>query len=176
MSRARSLAALTAAASLAGALAASGSAATPLHWNETAKDGSTAVLRFRVTSLTVTQTGWSAHVAFSNLSKKVVQVGNQFGIAFFANGKATDPTKATALVQATSFSPARPAKLEPGQTWTGIISGAGALETTKTSGYVRVLFGPFAGVPGEKGTIDWITDHATQVAATSVAGSGGLVA
>lgn len=162
------------AAVTAGLLVAPAFAAKKLHWNETYKDKAGRVLNFQVTSLSVTQTTWTAHVSFQNLSKKTVQVGNQFGIAFFATAKTEDPTKASALVQATTFSPARPTALKPGASWSGVISGTGQLSTAKTSGYARILFGPFLHVPGQKGTSTyWITDHVTSVPATSVSSSGG---
>ncbi len=147
----------------AGLLAAPALAAKPLNWNETFKDADGKVLNFRVMSLTVTQTGWTAHVSFANLSKQTIHVGNEFGIAFFANAKTTDPIRATALGQATSFSPNRPTVLKPGARWTGTIGGTGQLETTATSGYTRILFGPFTGVPGHKGATYWITDHETRI-------------
>jgi hypothetical protein len=152
----------------AGLLVTPAFAAKALHWNETFKNADGKVLNFRVTSLTVTQTSWSAKVSFANLSKQTVQVGNEFGIAFFANAKTTDPIKASALSQATAFSPKRPTALKPGATWSGVISGTGQLETAKTSGYLRVLFGPFVGVPGQKAATSWITDHSTSIPATAL--------
>jgi hypothetical protein len=150
-------------------------AAQRLHWNETYTSGKTAVMNFKVTSLTVTQKTWTAHVSFENLSNRVIKVGNQFAIAFFASAKTSDPTRASALIQATTFSPARPTALKPGATWRGVIGGTGALSTPKTSGHARILFGPFRNLPGQKGVTYWITNHQTPVAATSVASSGGAL-
>ncbi len=160
-------------AATAGLLVAPAFAAKKLHWNETYKNSAGRVLNFQVTSLSVTQSTWTAHVSFQNLSKKTVKVGNQFAIAFFATAKTEDPAKASSLVQATTFSPARPTVLGPGASWSGVISGTGQLSTKTTSGFVRILFGPFLDVPGQKGTTYWITDHETSVPATSVASSGG---
>jgi hypothetical protein len=164
----RDLVIALAATAAAGLLAAPAQAAKRLNWDETFKNADGKVLSFRVTSLTVTQTGWTAHVSFSNLSKQTVHVGNEFAIAFFASAKTSDPVRASALVQATVFSPKRPTVLKPGASWTGTIGGSGKLETTKTSGYTRILFGPFAGVPGQKSATYWITDHETLVPATSL--------
>jgi hypothetical protein len=159
----------------AATLAAPALATQKLHWDETFKDGSGAVMDFKVTSLTVTQETWTAHVSFANLSKRVIDVGNQFAIAFFVNAKTSNPARASALVQATTFSPARPTSLKPGATWSGVIGGTGQLSTPTTSGHARILFGPFQHVPGQKGVTYWITNHQTPVAATSVASSGGAL-
>jgi len=164
----RDLATALGATVAAGLLVAPALAAKPLNWNETFKNADGKVLNFRVTSLTVTQTSWTAHVSFTNLSKQTIHVGNEFAIAFFANAKTTDPRHSSTLLQATAFSPKRPTKLKPGATWAGTISGNGQLLTTKTSGYTRILFGPFAGVPGEKSATYWITNHETPIAATSL--------
>ncbi|HWB21516.1 MAG TPA: hypothetical protein VG652_01360 [Gaiellaceae bacterium] len=164
----RHLACFVATAVAAGLLVAPAFAAKALNWNETFKNADGKVLNFKVTSLTVTQTGWSAKVSFANLSKQTIQVGNEFGIAFFANSKTTNPINASALAQATTFAPKRPTALKPGATWAGVIGGSGQLETAKTSGYARILFGPFVGVPGQKAATSWITDHATSIPATSL--------
>lgn len=149
--------------------------AKTLHWNETFKTADGKVMNFRVTRLTVTQTSWSAKVSFTNLSKRTLQIGDGFGIAFFAGAKTTNPVHASALIRATAFSPKRPTALKPGETWSGVIGGTGQLETTATSGYTRILFGPFTGVPGEKAATSWITNHETSIAPTSLNPSGGLV-
>ena len=175
MSRERTLTSLLATTVAAGLLVAPAFATTGLHWNETFTDSAGKVLNFRVTSVTVTQTRWTAHVSFTNLSKKTIHVGNQFAIAFFAAAKTTNPAHAKALLEASAFSPKRPTVLKSGASWSGTITGTGQLATTKTSGYARILFGPFADVPGQKGITYWITNHETPVAATSLAG-GGLVA
>jgi hypothetical protein len=174
MSLKRDLATALSATVAAGLLVAPAQAGKALNWNETFKNADGKALNFRVTSLSVTQTRWTAQVSFTNLSKQNVHVGNEFAIAFFANAKTTDPVRSSALLQASAFSPKRPTVLKPGATWTGTIGGAGQLETTKTSGYTRILFGPFADVPGQKSATYWITDHETPVAATSL--QPGLVA
>jgi len=137
---------------------------TGLNWNETAKNGKTPVLSFAVTSLTIGNAGWSAHVSFGNLSKQTVKVGNQFGVAFFADATTTNPADAAALAPATSFSPSRPLTLKPGATWAGVISGTGQLSGSRPSLYARVIFGPLSGVVGHKTAIYWITDHAKTLA------------
>jgi hypothetical protein len=152
----------------AGILVVPAFAAKTLNWNETFKNADGKVLNFRITNLAVTRTGWSAHVSFENLSKQTVQIGNGFGIAFFADAKTTNPVHASALAQATTFSPKRPTALKPGASWTGVIGGSGQFETAKTSGYTRILFGPFTGVPGQKAATSWITNHETPIATTSL--------
>jgi hypothetical protein len=137
---------------------------TGLNWKETAKSGKTPVLSFAVTSLTIGKGGWSAHVSFGNLSKQTVKVGNQFGVAFFADATTTNPADAAALAPATSFSPARPLALKPGVTWTGVISGTGELSGSRPSLHARILFGPLSNVTGHTSAIYWITDHSTTIA------------
>jgi len=168
MSRRRVFSSVLAATAVAAGLATAGASAKPLHWNESFSDSKGRVLSFQVTSLTVTQTTWTAHVSYTNLSKQTVQVGNTFALAFFADAKTTNPSNASALVKATSFSPSRPTKLAPGATWSGTIGGSGTLETAATSGYARLVFGPFTGVPGQKQAIYWITDHSAKIAATAL--------
>jgi hypothetical protein len=157
MSLKRDLATALGATVVAGLLVAPAQAGKALNWNETFKNTDGKVLNFRVTSLTVTQTRWTATVSFTNLSKQTVHVGNEFAIAFFTNAKTTDPVHSSSLLQATVFSPKRPTALKPGASWAGTISGTGQLQTTKTSG-----------VPGQKSATYWITDHETPVAATSL--------
>jgi hypothetical protein len=140
-----------------------------VNWKETAKDGKVPVLSFKVTSLTIGKTGWSAHVSFGNLSKKTVKVGNQFGVAFFVSATSEDLSTAAALAPATKFSPARPVALKPGATWTGVISGTGRLAASRPSLHARLVFGPLTGVAGQTKPVYWITDHSKVVAS---AGTG----
>lgn len=158
----RMVGALGATIVVAGLLVAPAFSATGLNWKETAKDGKVPVLSFGVASLTIGKTGWTARVSFGNLSKKTIRVGDQFGVAFFADAKTTDPAYAAALAVATSFSPARPVSLRPGATWTGVISGTGQLSASRPSLYARIVFGPLSGVAGHASAIYWITDHSMQ--------------
>jgi hypothetical protein len=172
MSARRDLVTAICAIAAAGLLAVPAFAAKPLNWNETFKNVDGKVLNFRVTSITVTPTGWTARISFTNLSRQTVHVGNEFGLAFFVNATTTKPVRATALLQATEFSPKRPSALKPGATWAGTIGGTGQLDTTATSGHARILFGPFAGVPGQKTETYWITDHQTLIPAPAPIPSG----
>jgi hypothetical protein len=169
----RSITALGAATLVAAMLAVPAFPALGVNWNETAKDGKVPVLSFHVTSLTIGKTTWSAHVSFGNLSKKTVEVGNQFGVAFFESPTSEDLSTAAALAPATKFSPARPVVLKPGATWTGVISGTGELTGSRPRLYARVVFGPLTGVAGQTKPVSWITDHAKSL---PPAGSGTTIA
>ena len=152
--------ALGASLTAAALLAVPAVSAIGLNWNETAKDGTTPILSFHVTSLTIGKSSWSAHVSFGNLSQKTVKVGNEFAVAFFESATSENLADAAAFAPATSFAPARPVALKPGATWTGVISGTGALTGSRPSLHARVVFGPLTGVTGQTKPIFWITDHA----------------
>jgi hypothetical protein len=146
-------------------------APSTLLWKETANDGKTPVMSFTVTSLTFAGGGWTARVSFGNLSKKTIQVGNDFGVAFFETATATDPAHAAAFAVATSVTPARPVSLKPGASWSGLVGGPGQLAANRPRLYARLVFGPLSGVPGQSSAIDWVTNHSLPIAP---AGSGRL--
>jgi hypothetical protein len=139
-------------------------AAEKLGWNEKAKFEGKPVMSYTVTSLTFDKTGWSAKVSMRNLSKRTIKVGNEFGVGFWTNGKATDLTQAVGLATATKFSTRPPTSLKPGQSWSGTIGGDGKLNRQNVI-YARVIFGPFADFPGQSAPVVWITDHSTALGA-----------
>ena len=168
--RARRLAVLTGAAlALASLLAGPALSAYGLPWKETAKNGNAPILTFTVSRLTIGKSSWSANVSFANVSQKTITVGNQFGVAFFQDSTATDLSNAAAFAPATKFSHARPVALKPGASWSGVISGTGALSASRPSLYARVVFGPLTGLPGQTSSVFWITDHSKTLPA---AGTG----
>jgi hypothetical protein len=148
-------------AALALALAPVASATT-VRWKESAVIDHAHVMRYEVDSITLGKTSWSAHVTFSNTSDKTLQVGDQFGLAFYAKKSQSQLSKAVGFAPATTFSSKVPKTLAPGKTWSGTISGKGELKTT-TRVYERVVFGPFTGLPGEKGAVVWITNHSLAI-------------
>jgi hypothetical protein len=170
----RLVAALGASVVSAALVAVPASAGLGVNWNETARDGKVPVLSFRVTSLTIGTTGWSAKVSFGNLSKQTIAVGDEFGVAFFESPTSEDLSEAAALALATKFSPARPVALKPGEHWTGKISGTGHLSASRPSLYARVVFGPLTGVAGQTAPVYWITDHAKKLAPAG-SGSGAVL-
>ena len=146
------------AALVLGAPVGAANAAT-VHWNETAKNGSASVMRFKVDSFTFTKTGWNAKVSLRNVSKTTIKIGNNFGAAIFSDHVTTDLSQVAGFALAQSFSPARPTELKPGQSWSGTISGTGHLKASSATRYARVVFGPLVGMPGQKGPVFWVTDH-----------------
>jgi hypothetical protein len=136
-----------------------------LNWSELAKVRGHGVFRFKVQSISIGKTGWSAHVSFRNVSNRTVRVGNVFGLSYFRGSQITPTTHFDAFGRATGFSPAKPATLRPGETWAGVIRGRGHPSLTGKV-YARILFGPFYGVPGFPNPYYWVTDHARTVQLT----------
>ena len=143
-------------------LAPAAATAGRVGWNETAKVGGARVMSYRVDSLSVRKNSWSARVSFKNLSRRTIQVGSQFGVAFYVDPKAEDLSLAVGFAAATKFSSPTPTVLKPGDSWTGVLSGSGKF-TASGRVYARVVFGPFTGMPGEISSVVWITDHSTTV-------------
>src|SRR5262245_23190850 len=129
-----------------------------LGWNERAKYAGKPVMSYRVVSLTFGKNGWNAHVSMRNLSQKTIRVGKSFGVGFWTSRRATSLREVVGFASATTFSSRVPAVLKPGQSWTGVISGGGSLNTNARV-YARVIFGPFTGFPGQRTSVVWITDH-----------------
>jgi hypothetical protein len=140
--------------------------AADVSWTETARINHVATMRYKVESLTIAKTSWSARISFTNLSQKPITVGSQFGLSFYADRKTESLSHALGFALATKFSSALPTVLKPGATWSGVISGSGSLAADGQV-YARVVFGPFKGMPGETRAVDWITDHATAVGSGS---------
>ncbi len=147
-------------AALVGASLVGGASAGKVDWNEKAKDGKVPVMGFRVDSFVFGKTTWSAHVTLTNLSKSTIDIGDDFRAAIYADSKAEDPSQAIGFALVFTFSPARPKSLAPGASWTGTIGGYGSLTSSGAVRYARLVFGPLRGLPGQKGAIYWITDHA----------------
>src|SRR5581483_6874250 len=116
-----------------------------VNWKETRKVNGVLVLTFKVTSVCVGNTEWSAR--------------NSFGIAFYASSKLTASTPPEAYGLAKTFSKPRPLKLAAGRTWSGVISGLGR-PAISGKAWVRIVFGPFSGIPGTSKLSLWVTDHA----------------
>jgi len=134
--------------------------ASHVNWKETWKVNGVPVLSFKVTSVTVGETKWTAQVSFRNLLHRTVKIPrNSFGIAFYASAKLTAKTPPEAYGLAKTFSKPRPSQLAPGSSWTGVISGLGRPAITGKA-WVRIVFGPFSNVPGVSKLSLWVTDHA----------------
>ena len=140
-----------------------GASAGKVSWDEKAKDGKVAVMGFHVHSLAFGKRRWSAHVTFTNLSKQTIRIGANFGAAIFGDSKTEDLSRAIGFALALRFSPARPTALAPGASWNGTIGGDGTLSSSASVRYARVVFGPLRGLPGQKGAVYWVTDHALRL-------------
>ncbi|HZQ04000.1 MAG TPA: hypothetical protein VFA88_08265 [Gaiellaceae bacterium] len=131
-----------------------------VNWKETWKVNGVPVLTFKVTSVSVGNTKWSARISFRNLLHRAVNIPrNSFGIAFYASSKLTASTPPEAYGLAKTFSKPRPLKLAAGRTWSGVISGLGR-PAISGKAWVRIVFGPFSGIPGTSKLSLWVTDHA----------------
>jgi hypothetical protein len=90
-----------------------------------------------------------------------------FGLMLFTTGKQEELDELNASGElpeprtATSFAPALPTILEPGDSWEGTMSASGSLVA---GSWARVVFGTLVAVgnPPEElsDTVVWITDHA----------------
>ncbi len=160
---------LLAAAGATCLVVASSASAGSATWNETAKVGGVRIMTYTVESLTVGPKSWKAHVAFRNVSKKTIGVGNQFGVAFFPNATTQAPAEALGFATATTFSTKLPKSLKPGASWSGVIGGAGQV-TTSQKVWARVVFGPFTGLSKASSSMVWITDHAKALTVSAPAG------
>jgi hypothetical protein len=144
-----------------------------LDWRERYPSTNTALV-FGVSEFTVTRDGWRAEISVENTSKISWTVGDPrfpdyraFGVLLFPTGDLKDLERRSrdgdvpGLRDATSYTPALPKSLEPGQTWRGTIAAPGALAGGL---WVRISFGPFAsdGTPpeGAQTPVIWYTDHA----------------
>ena len=147
-----------------------------LDWKERYPSMSTA-LSFGVSQFTVTRMGWQAEISVENTSDVAWFVGDPrspdyrgFGVLLFPNDDLEDLERRSrdgdvpGLRAATSYTPALPESIEPGETWRGTISAPGALAGGL---WVRIAFGPFSadGKPpkGAQTPVVWYTDHAYQL-------------
>lgn len=156
-------------------VAAPAQAETHVGWSESAKVAGVPMMSFQVATLSIGKTSWSARISFRNLSHLTVQVGSSFGLAYYRSAKLAPTTKPEAFGVASKYSHALPVRLVPGASWTGVITGPGGPKITGKT-WSRIVFGPFAGLPGGLKTFIWITDHSLPLDFGSKAGgSGGLV-
>ena len=147
-----------------------------LDWVETyGKPG--ARLIFGVERLEVLRDGWRAHISMTNSTIARYSVGDpgssvdrRFGLMLFQTGELRQLEQLNragelpALRSAAHFDPDLPLVLEPGATWSGVISAPGALAAGR---WVRVVFGTLVPIgdspPDLPEQLVWITDHAHQL-------------
>ncbi|MFO7572052.1 MAG: hypothetical protein R6W48_05550 [Gaiellaceae bacterium] len=156
-----------------GASVAAGPQEADLDWRETYGPAGEQVV-FRVESLAVTETGWTARLGLENTTSIAYAAGDpratldrSFGLMLFSSGELEDLERRNAertlpaVRAATSYEPELPAILEPGASWEGTIAAPGALVA---GSWVRVVFGTLTAVgktpEGLDEQIVWITDSA----------------
>jgi hypothetical protein len=154
---------------------AAGPQKAQLDWQEVYGDPGQQ-LTFAVDWLEVTETGWKAKVTVENdtsvaweLSPGAVPDGS-FGLALFETGndkELDERNRAQTLPSvraATGYDPELASTLEPGGSWTGVMSARGSLVA---GSFVRVVFGTLValGKPpeGYTETLVWITDSAYEL-------------
>lgn len=147
--------------------------AAELDWVETyGKPG--ARLVFGVERFEVLPDGWRAHISLTNRTAARYSVGDprssvdrRFGLMLFQTGdlrQLEQLNRAGELPEvrrAAEFDPELPLVLDPGDTWSGVISAPGALAAGR---WVRVVFGTLVPIgespPDLPEQLVWITDHA----------------
>lgn len=154
--RMRALFAITAAALI---LAPAASARTfQLGWNERFEVAGQPVMSFKVASLTISKSGWSARVSFRNLTAKPVLIRNRFALLHARQRS----TRAFGRLAARSLRPRMPSRLAPRSAWSGTLSGKGAAALRGV--FVRVHFDEFVGhLRLGRARFGWVTDHAVRV-------------
>ena len=148
-----------------------------LDWRES-YPATTPALVFGVSRFTVTVDGWKADISIENTSSIGWIVGDprfpsyrEFGVLLFPDDDLKELERRTrdgngpGLRAATSYTPALPETIQPGETWRGTIAAPGALAGGL---WVRIAFGPFSadGKPpeGAQTPVVWYTDHAYRLA------------
>jgi hypothetical protein len=154
-----SLLAVVCAAVLAPPAGAGSSKTIRLAWSERATVGSRTIMTFNVRSLAINGRTWTVNASFRNTSRTTLRIRRQFAVRY---GPSNVPVVRMKRLRAVTFRPALPARLRPGQGWSGRLSGTGATALRRTN--VRVQFGYFAGraLPGRPG-FGWITDHVARI-------------
>ncbi len=144
-----------------------------LDWKERYPSAQPALV-FGVSRFTVTREGWKADISVQNTSNVAWTVGDPsigpelaFGVVLFPNDDLDDLERRNrnrdlpALRAATTYVPALPERIDPGETWQGTIAAPGALAGGL---WVRLSFGPFGSVgdppEGAQTPVVWYTDHA----------------
>lgn len=151
------------AAPAASAATSAGASVVQLGWVEKMNRDAQTRLVFRFRTLTTTAKSWSATVEVTNTGTGAIAVQRtQFGLAEF--DAATNYSQPTRVLRATALLPAPPARLAPGATWKGTLSGTGKPDERL---YVRVVLGPFASSTSPQG-FSWISDHARHVFTISI--------
>lgn len=141
-----------------------------LGWREAYPTPTGPRLVFVVDELEVTDEGWSAQIAVSNLTAIAFDVETgptdySFGLMLFPTGDLEEAQKANregrlpAIRKATRIAPNPPRVLRPGTTWRATLSAPGSLAD---GSWVRLVFGTFLGrddPPEDLRRVVWFTDR-----------------
>ncbi len=147
--------------------------AAELGWTEQLPKTGDALV-FHVYRFVVTANGWEADVEVENrtdvswrLPGAVDAVPTSFGVMLFRTDDLDEVESRSAdgdlpgLREASTYTPALPARIAPGARWRGTIAAPGSLAAGL---YVRLVLGPFVAVDdppeGMERAFSWITDHA----------------
>ena len=142
-----------------------------LDWREFHPAPAGPRLVFEVSTLTVTDDGWSARIAVTNHTDLRFEIdtspgANSFGLMLLPTGDLETAQEANrqgvlpTIRSARTIEPAPPTFLQPGQTWRTTMSAPGSLVD---GSWARVVFGTFVGerdAPDEFKRVVWFTDHA----------------
>jgi len=152
--------------------------AAELGWTEQLPKTGDALV-FRVHRFAVTEDGWEADVEVENHTDipwrfpgAVDALPTSFGVMLFRTDDLDEVERRSAdgdlpgLREASTYTPALPARLAPGARWRGTIAAPGSLAAGL---YVRFVLGPFVAVgdppEGMERGFSWITDHAHRLKA-----------
>ncbi len=137
-----------------------------LDWHETTGRAD-ARLIVDVRRLVIRRNGWSVEAGVTNRTGVGLLIGRphhtggtEFGVLLVEDRSTDAIDKAGPGFFASTFRPALPSLLNPGQAWRGTFSGRGRLASGR---FVRVELGRFTTVGGPRGGLPWrfryITDH-----------------
>jgi hypothetical protein len=126
---------------------------------------------FRVDRLAVARDGWRARISVTNGSMRPYRLTQRsVGLVLLETaGRAElrrltgNLTHAPPALKPDRVSPAPPAALGPGGSWSATVSGR---EVLRDGSVVRVLFGPFSSVErfrSETQDVLWVTDHSVRL-------------
>jgi hypothetical protein len=140
-----------------------------LGWSETYGEGANQLV-FSVGWLKVAASGWQAELGLENRTNTSYEVlathDRPFGLMLFATDdhetliRQNEEGNLPTIRPATRYEPELPLILEPGDSWTGVISAPGALVANS---WVRVVFGALVSVVQPREGVTWITDKAHEL-------------
>jgi hypothetical protein len=148
---------------------AAGEQTATLGWRETTGEPGEQLV-FYVEKLEVLRNGWRVELALENRTSTSIRVMSTqlqpFGLMVLSTGdyeafeQLARDDALPAVRPAVDYAPRPPAILEPGDSWSGVISAPGALVA---GSWVRVVFGGLVSVVRPRESMAWITDHTHRI-------------